>query len=73
MNARVTAEGRQSATLDGFEFKWTPPGGTKVEPLTANKIDEILNSSTNLPERLAVWQASKESGAALQAGLLNLR
>ena len=28
VNARVTAEGRQSATLDGFEFKWTPPGGT---------------------------------------------
>lgn len=73
VNARVTAEGRQSATLDGFEFKWTPPGGTKVEPLTANKIDDILNSSTNLAERLAVWKASKESGVALKAGLLNLR
>ena len=73
VNARVTAEGRQSATLDGFEFKWTPPGGSKVEPLTANKIDDLLNSSTNLAERLAVWKASKESGVALRAGLLNLR
>ena len=73
VNARVTAEGRQSATLDGFEFKWRPPGGTQVEPLTANKIDTILNSSTNLPERLAVWQAAKESGVALKPGLLNLR
>ena len=73
VNARVTAEGRQSATLDGFEFKWTPPGGSKVEPLTANKIDDLLNSSTNLAERLAVWKASKESGVALKAGLLNLR
>lgn len=73
VNARVTAEGRQSATLDGFEFKWTPPGGSKVEPLTANKIDDLLNSSTNLAERLAVWKAAKESGVALKAGLLRLR
>lgn len=73
VSERVTAEGRQSATLNGFEFKWTPPGGTKVEPLTANKIDDILNSSTNLAERLAVWKASKESGVALKPGLLLLR
>ena len=70
---RVAAEGRQSATLDGFEFKWTPPGSAKVEPLTANKIDTILNSSTNLAERLAVWKAAKESGVALKPGLLKLR
>lgn len=70
---RVAAEARQSATLDGFEFKWTPPGGTKVEPLTANKISDILNSSTNLAERLAVWTAAKESGVALKPGLLKLR
>jgi peptidyl-dipeptidase A len=73
VNERVAAEARQGATLDGFEFKWMPPGSTKVEPLTANKIDDILGSSTNLAERLAVWNASKESGVALKAGLLHLR
>jgi peptidyl-dipeptidase A len=73
VDERVSAEARQSATLDGFEFKWTPPGSNKVEPLTANKISDVLNSSTNLAERLAVWKASKESGVALKPGLLKLR
>ncbi len=73
VNARVTAEGKQGATLNGFEFKWRPPGATKLEPLTANKIDGILHSSTNLEERLAVWKAAKESGVALKPGLLLLR
>jgi len=49
------------------------PGLNKVELLTANNIDDILNSSTNLAARLAAWQASKESGLAWKAGLLNLR
>lgn len=73
VDQRVTAEARQSATLDGFEFKWTPPGKTAVEPLTANKIDDILTSSTNLAERAAVWKAAKESGVALKPGILKLR
>ncbi len=70
---RVAAEARQSATLDGFVFKWTPPGATDLKAITANQIDEILQSSTNLAERLAVWKASKESGVALKPGLLKLR
>lgn len=70
---RVAAEARQSATLDGFVFKWTPPGATESKTITANQIDDILQSSTNLAERLAVWKASKESGVALKPGLLKLR
>jgi peptidyl-dipeptidase A len=70
---RVTAEARQSATLDSFQFKWTSPGAAEEEPLTASKIDDILNSSTNLAERVAVWKAAKESGVALKPGLLKLR
>lgn len=70
---RVAAEARQSATLDGFVFKWTPPGATEAKAITANQIDDILQSSTNLAERLAVWKASKESGVALKPGLLKLR
>ena len=73
VSARVAAEARQSATLDSFEFKWQPPGQPAPAPITANQIDDRLGNSTNLPERLAVWTASKESGRALRAGLLELR
>ena len=73
VNARIAAEARQSATLDGFEFRWQRPGAGAVEPITANQIDDLLDSSTNLTERLAVWKASKESGVALKPGLLELR
>jgi peptidyl-dipeptidase A len=73
VSERVAAEGRQVATMDGFEFKWTPPGATEPKAITANQIDELLLSSTNLAERLAVWQAAKESGVALKPGLLKLR
>jgi peptidyl-dipeptidase A len=71
--ARVAAEARQSATLDSFPFKWQRPGASAPEPITANQIDEILKTSTNLTERLAVWKASKESGVALKPGLIGLR
>ena len=70
---RVVAEARQSATLDGFEFRWIPPGSSTPQRITANQIDELLLSSTNLAERLAVWEASKQSGVALKDGLLRLR
>lgn len=73
VSARVAAEARQAATLDGFEFKWTPPGAAQVKAVTANQIDDVLATSTNLAERLAMWQASKESGVALKPGLLHLR
>jgi peptidyl-dipeptidase A len=73
VTARVTAEAHQSATLDSFPFKWQRPGSTTTEPITANQIDDILQSSTNLAERLAVWTASKESGVALRPGLIELR
>ncbi|MCX7866074.1 M2 family metallopeptidase [Limisphaera sp. VF-2] len=70
---RVAAEARQSAILDGFEFRWTPPGSTSPQRLTANQIDDLLLTSTNLAERRAVWEASKQSGVALKEGLLQLR
>jgi len=70
---RVAAEARQSATLDGFEFRWRRPGSDRAERITVNQIDDLLLTSTNLAERLAVWEASKESGVALKEGLLRLR
>jgi len=70
---RVQAEARQAATLDGFEFKWTPPGKAAPEKISVNDIDDRLVNSTNMVERLAVWTASKESGVTLKDGLVKLR
>ena len=65
--ARIAAETAQASTLNGFEFK------LRGKPITVNEIDNLLQSSTDLPERQAVWEASKESGKALKAGLIKLR
>lgn len=67
VSARIAAETAQSSTLNGFEFK------LNGKPVTVNQIDDLLTSSTDLAERKAVWEASKESGKALRAGLIKLR
>jgi peptidyl-dipeptidase A len=64
---RIAAEVAQASTLNGFEFKLAG------KPITVNEIDNLLNSSTDLKERQAVWEASKESGKALKEGLIKLR
>jgi len=64
---RIAAETRQASTLNSFVF--TLDG----KPITANEIDNLLNSSTNLAERRAVWEASKQSGPALKPGLIQLQ
>lgn len=64
---RIAAETAQSSTLNGFEFK------LHGKTVSANDIDNLLETSTNLAERQAVWEASKESGKALRAGLIKLR
>lgn len=65
--ARIEAETAQNSTLNSFEFKHA--GKT----ITANEIDNILDKSTDLAERRAVWEASKTSGPALRTGLEKLR
>src|SRR5467141_3606495 len=55
---RVEAETKQASILNSFEFKLN---GQKI---TANEIDNKLEKSTDLEERKAVWEASKESGPA---------
>ena len=67
VSKRVEAETKQSSILNSFEFK------LKGEPITANKIDNTLTASTDLAERKAVWEASKESGPALKPNLIKLR
>lgn len=65
--ARIAAETQQASTLNSFTFR------LNGKPITANEIDNLLGSSTNLAERRAVWEASKESGPALKPGLVKLR
>lgn len=65
--ARIEVETKQASTLNSFEFK------LHGKPITANAIDELLNTSTDLAERKAVWLASKESGKVLKDGLVKLR
>jgi peptidyl-dipeptidase A len=64
---RVEAETKQASILNGFEFK------LNGKTVTANDIDNLLEKSTDLAERKAVWEASKQSGPALKPNLLTLR
>ena len=64
---RIAAEAAQVERLYGFGF--TLAG----RPVTPNEIDGKLRSSTDLAERRAVWEASKEVGKVLRPGLLELR
>ncbi|HVZ86801.1 MAG TPA: M2 family metallopeptidase [Polyangia bacterium] len=70
---RVEAEARQAGIMDGFTFCLAPTkGGGCARPITANEIDDILRKSRDLPERLKVWNASKEIGRPLKPGLVEL-
>ena len=64
---RIAAETEQTEKLYGFNF--TLAG----KPITPNDIDNLLRTSTNLAQRQAVWEASKQVGPALKPGLLKLR
>jgi peptidyl-dipeptidase A len=72
VKARVAAEARQRAALDGFRFMMADgKGGSAV--VTPNDLDGILRTSRDLDERRRAWEASKTSGVALKKGLLELR
>jgi len=64
---RVAAETKQASLMNGFQFKFN---GQKT---TANQIDDKLEKITDLAERKAVWEASKEIGPALKDNLVVLR
>src|SRR5207248_5179408 len=64
---RVAAETKQASVMNGFEFKLN---GQKI---TANQIDDRLEKSTDLAERKATWEASKEIGPVLKENLVALR
>ncbi len=64
---RIAAETAQTEALFGFEMK------IGDVPVTGNDIDDILSNSSDLEERLAAWEASKEVGKVLKDGLTNLQ
>lgn len=64
---RIAAEAEQVEDMYGFEFRF------RREPITPNGIEEILRTSTDLNERMGVWDASKEVGQALKPGIIKLR
>ena len=70
---RVTAEARQSAILDGFQFCYERQGDKCAKVVTPNQIDEVLATSANLDERKKAWEVSKQTGAALKPGLIELQ
>jgi len=64
---RIATETKQSHFLNNYEFK------LHGKPITANEIDDLLSKSSDLAERKAVWEASKEIGPTLKKNLMNLR
>ncbi len=64
---RIAAEAAQTELLYGYTFHID-----SVE-VTPNDIDETLRTSTNLAERRAAWNASKDIGPTLTDGLATLR
>src|SRR5947208_12997963 len=67
VSKRVEAETKQASILNSFEFKLN---GQKI---TANDIDNKLEKSSDLNERKAVWEASKEIGPRLKDNLVIMR
>ncbi len=67
VKARIAAETVQASTLNSFEFR------LDGKPISTNEIDSLLETSRDLEQRRAVWEASKLSGPALKPGLVKLR
>lgn len=67
VKARIKAETEQTEKLYGHRF--TIDG----KEVSANEIDAILDSETDLQRRLAAWEASKEVGRAVKDGLVTLQ
>ena len=65
--ARIAAEAAQTERLYSFAFQLD---GREVTP---NDLDAALRESTDLAERRAAWEASKEVGPTLTEGLATLR
>ena len=72
VKARTQAEADQSKVQDSFSYSIKRPGKPEHKP-SANAIDKVLVESKDLGERQEFWEAAKEIGSPLRAGLLRLR
>lgn len=75
VQARVRAEARAAGVQDGFRFCFEPRSadGSCPAPKSANDIDDVLQSETDLSKRLQAWEASKAVGVPLKPELEELR
>ncbi len=64
---RIAAEAAQTEKMYGFTFKLD---GAELSP---NDIDGGLRTERDLARRRKIWESSKEVGAALKPGLVELR
>ncbi|MEO6711405.1 MAG: M2 family metallopeptidase, partial [Planctomycetota bacterium] len=64
---RIAAEAAQTEKMYGFTFK---VDGQEVSP---NEIDKALREERDLGKRRKIWESSKEVGALLKPGLIELR
>ena len=64
---RIARETEQVEKLYGYTFR------LRGRPVTPNQIDSILRASITLADREAAWVASKEIGAVLKPGLVQIR
>lgn len=67
VKARIRAEAEQNEKLFAFDYRI---GGSSV---STNDIDGILRTEADPAKRLEAWEASKQVGVGLKAGLVNLR
>ena len=74
VNARIAAESKQASIQDAYSYCLTAVAkdGKCSKPVSANDLDDKLRTSKDVAERLAVWNASKQIGRPLKAGLQEL-
>ena len=73
VQAKIEAEARLGAVLDGFTFCLEGTLENCRKPVTPNEIDTLLASSRDLNQRHRYWEVSKQSGPPLKRGLAELR
>ncbi len=72
VSSAITTAAVLNDSLHGHVYRLTLPGRAP-RTVTPNEIDGLLESSTDLAVRRAVWECSKQPGPKLKQGLAALR
>lgn len=67
VSKRISLDTQQTEKLYGFDFK------LDGKSVSTNQLDDILKTSTDIEQRRRAWEASKEVGPGLKAGLAEQR